>query len=157
MRRQNNERNQTISQNTVPTVPIVPLPYVSTVFSGTVGKNKTVPQTKLSQILGGACLKQGAFMYRQHGENGNGGVRPRPQAAAPYLCAPRYQGKLIACAHGVPSYSAERPCISSCRAMKSASKRLVCLDINKAVFIRESPSSSQVRESYAGPCNAPNR
>lgn len=51
-----------------------------------------------------ARFKQGALMYRQHGEDGNGGVRLRPQTAAVYLCTPRYQGKQIACAHGMPLY-----------------------------------------------------
>ena len=31
--------------------------------------------------LRGACFKQGALMYRQHGEDENGSVRLRPQTA----------------------------------------------------------------------------
>ena len=56
--------------------------------------------------LRGACFKQGALKYRQHGEDENGSVRLRPQTATSYLRMPRCQGKLIACTHGMPLYSA---------------------------------------------------
>ena len=42
-----------------------------------------------------ATPQQWVLMYRQHREGGNSSVRPRPQAAALYLCTPRYQGTLI--------------------------------------------------------------